>query len=208
MNVENLFTKVGEVAPANTAKASAWQNKTCKKTTEAGRRVEKGMGSEPLGHEEFAKAQLITLFAPAMTRALTRTSLADWNESPHKRNTELWVNYLVRTHVPTERAAKFADDLKKTVWKEEEWAEKYGCKRENTPIGPGCDDMAATLFLADAIVACLCLGKENGVQLARQFINMLSNAHVDNVRGHDDKLVVTILGTCDKEQSFDTSKQS
>ena len=143
-----------------------------------------------------------------MTRALTRTSLADWNESPHKIRTELRVNYLVRVHVPTERAAKLADLLKETVGKEEDWAEKYGCKRENTPIGPGCEDMAATLFLADAIVACLCLGKENGVQLARQFINMLSNAHVDNVRGHDDKLVVTILGMCDKEQSFDTSKQS
>jgi len=166
------------------------------------------MGSEPLGHEELAKAQLITLFAPSMTRALTRTSLADWNESPHKGNKVPCINNMVRTHVPTERAAKFADELKKTVWGKEPWAEKYGCKRKNKPIGPGCDDMAATLFLADAIVACLCLGKENGVQLARQFINMLSNAHTDSVHGHDDKLVVTILGTCDKEQSFDTSKQS
>ena len=49
MNVKNLFTKVGEAAPANPMKASAWQDKTCKKTTEAGRRIEKGMGSEPLG---------------------------------------------------------------------------------------------------------------------------------------------------------------
>ena len=68
--------------------------------------------------------------------------------------------------------------------------------------------MAATLFLADAIVACLCLEKEECIQLACQFIKLLSNAHTDSVRGHYDKLVVTILDTCDKEQSFDTNKQS
>ena len=72
---------------------------------------------------------------------------------------------------------------------------KFGVNKERTPIGPDCRYMAAALFLADTMIACLCLGNDEGMKKVRNVINMLLTAHRDTNTGYKDKDVVETLGT-------------
>ncbi len=105
------------------------------------------------------------------------------------------VNYMIRTYVATEKANAFGDLNRETYWDSEAWSAQFGKTYDRTPIGPNCRYMAATLFLADMRVACLCLGQYDGIKKAKTIVKMLSSAQDDANKGHIDKAMVEMLGT-------------
>ena len=96
----------------------------------------------------------------------------------------------------TEKANSFGQLIKtKYGWERENWTKKFGTNKEQTPIGPDCRYMAAALFLADTMIAYLCLGNDKGMKMTRDVIDMFLTAHRDTNTGYKDKAVVETLGT-------------
>ena len=77
-----MFDQVGEVTKKRNTKRERAQ---CKKTTEAGRMGEMGMGHEPLGLQELMKAQFIAFTVPHDSEELTR----DWATSHARRHDQV-----------------------------------------------------------------------------------------------------------------------
>ena len=135
------------------------------------------------------------MFGPVCCRAQYNLLLSKWDFSPIKTECCQAVNYMIRTHVATEKANAFGGLNKETYWDSEVWSAQFGKTYEQTPIGPNCRYMVATLFLADMMVACLCLGQYDGMKKAKAVVKMLSSAQDDANKGHIDKAVVEMLGT-------------
>ena len=199
LDVNNIFNFVGKIRRKKQDTGTSRKSKTTSQSKEhtiAGRRIEQGLGHQPLSLEELMKGQFIALFTPACYRAHFQIPLSNWDLSPQKEECSSAVKYLIRTHVPTEKANAFRQQLKtKDGWESEDWTATFGVNKERTPIVPDCRYMAAVLFLADMMVAYLCLGADEGMKLARDVIDMLLTAHRDTNTGYKDKAVVETLGT-------------
>ena len=154
-----------------------------------------GLRHEPLSHEELMKGQLIAMFGPSCFSAQYNLVPSKWELSPLKTECEQAVKYMIRTHVATEKANLFGDLNKESYWDSEVWSPQFGKTYDRSPIGPDCRYMAATLFLADIMVACLCLGQNDGMRKAKAVVKMLSSVQDDANKGHIDKAVVEMLGT-------------
>ena len=199
LDVDNIFNFVGKIRRKKQDTGTSRKSKATsqsKEHTMAGKRIEQGLAHQPLSLEELMKGQFIALFTPACFRAHFLIPLSNWDSSPLKKECSSAVQYLIRTHVATEKANAFGQQLKpKDGWESEDWATTFGVNKERTPISTDCRYMAAALFLADTMVACLCLGADEGMKLARDVIDMLLKAHRDTNTGYKDKAIVDTLGT-------------
>ena len=163
-----------------------------------------GLGHEPLGLEELMKAHFIALLLPTLCKAYYSIPLKGWHNSPHYRESIHAVKYLIRTHIATSKSNNFAADLD-SYWHKEEWYTTFGCKGR-TPASPDCRYLAATLFLTDMMVACLCVEGPDG-ELVNNIIAMLGTSHADCTRFNDIAVVET-LGRFKKERSLLTEEFS
>ena len=198
LDENNVFNMVGKIGRQNEKKLTKnLSDDQCNDKTPAGLLVEKGHAHLPLGLEELTKAHFIALFAQACCRSHYQVSLSNWDLSTHKGECCNAVEYLVMTHLATEKAHTFAH-ISKECWASEKWSREFGNK-DRTPIAQSCRWLAATLFLSDAMVACLCLGKEYGMKMARDFIKVLEDAHNDATTGYSDKAVIETLGMSHQE---------
>lgn len=197
----NLFDRVGEV---HKKKRDGKERADCTKNTEAARRNEMGLGHEPLGLEELMKAHFIALLLPTLCKAYYSIPLKGWHISPHYNESIHAVNYLIRTHVATSKSNNFAAELD-SYWEEEEWYTAFG-RKGRTPASRDCTYLAATLFLADMMVACLCVEGPDG-ELVNNIIAMLEMSHADT-SGFNDIAVVETLGRFKKERSLLTKEFS
>ena len=166
-------TKNNQNAPKNQKEKKLFSNAETK--------AAEGQLHMPLGVEEHLKAVILAVVLPSLFRVYHNIVASAWNASNSKADCELALKYLIATHVPMDRANQFgaAMDDNAGAWKKMDWARLYGMTAENTPMSVHRSYLASALCIADIMISLLCLGKEEGVSKAHEFVRLLATVHDD-----------------------------
>ena len=145
----------------------------------------------PLAIEEFNKAIFITMVAPLVYQATKLISKETWYQHAEGRKPCLeHTRFLIQANIHTFACGNtFGAKLGK-----EYKAKSYGSivGVESTVLDENNTHLCAILFLADALNACLSLGREKGIKKAKDFVAMISCSVYDS--NVTDKGFMDILG--------------
>ena len=145
----------------------------------------------PLAIEEFNKAIFITMVAPLVYQATKLISQETWQQHAEGRKQCLeHTRFLVQANIHTAACGNtFGAKLGKE-YKTKSYGSIVGV--ESTVLDENNTHLCAILFLADALNACLSLGRQKGIKKAREFIAMISCSVYDS--SVTDKGFLDILG--------------
>jgi hypothetical protein len=157
-----------------------------KSTTLDGQRLEAGEAHLPLYLEELIRCVLIRAGAGPMFRGWLGINKSNWSNSLFEETCMLETDYLLRTTCRSEGIEQYGRKLSSS-WKEENFFSKIGPKE--TVITPEKRYLAANVFLADALIACL----QKGFDEARAWVRLIANVHHD-IDNYQDHTFIEIVG--------------
>ena len=151
----------------------------------------RGRGHMPLTTEEYNKVVFMTMAATYCFQAGKGVNRQDWYENGkgrHDCREEL--RFLVQANAHTQACASIFGQKLGEEYKSKSYAQVVGLG--STVMADGNENMCAVLFIADAMNACLTLGKKEGLKKVREFISFILHSVYDS--GVSDKEFMDILG--------------
>ena len=184
---ELMLKATGKRKPASRKKAENF-NVHHKATTLDGQKIEKGEAHLPLCYEDLVRAVLIRAGSGPMYRGWLGMNKTNWTRSQFEEECMLETDYLLRTICRSEGIENYGRKLT-NVWKEENFFSRIG--HTETIITPDKRYLAANVFLADALIACL----QKGFNEARAWVRLIANVHHD-IDNYQDRTFIEIVGKC------------
>jgi len=142
----------------------------------------------PLVCEEMNKMTILSAIFPAIYGAKHGLMLENWENSHEKSECTKELNYLVECYIWTSKC----DTIGKKAT--EPYQTKYPWVGDKTPVSPDMRHWACALFIAESVVALLCLKPtEDNKSLLHNYINCIFKAHADD-SSYRDKDYVDDIG--------------